>query len=283
VTASELWDWRRVVRAVLTAVAVLLATFIAVFPIYWMLVTAMQPDADLFQATPNFLPNLEELSVFGRVFTERPVGKWMLNSFLVSAGAAGLSLLLSVTTAYALSRFRFAGKGFFGFILIFTQMVPTVLLMVPLFILFARTGVLNTRVALVLVNTAFITPITIWILKGYYDSIPIELEEAAMVDGCTRIGALVRIVLPLARPALVASLVIAFFEAWNEFGFAVTFVQDQDLWVTSVGLASWIGWLTVSTDVMMAGAIVFSVPSLLFFLFLQRFLVSGLAAGAVRG
>jgi multiple sugar transport system permease protein len=277
------WGLEGVLRAILIYAAVIFAVFVAVFPIYWMLVTAMQPDADLFQTTPNLLPNFNELGVFERVFTERPVGLWMLNSFLVSAGASVVSLLLSVTTAYALSRFRFAGKSAFGFLLIFTQMVPTVLLMVPLFIFFAKVDLLNTRLALILVNTAFITPITIWILKGYYDAIPVELEEAAMVDGCSRIGALIRIVLPLARPAVVACLVIAFFEAWNEFGFAVTFVQDQDLWVTSVGLASWIGWLTVSTDVMMAGAIVFSLPSLVFFLFLQRFLVTGLAAGAVRG
>jgi multiple sugar transport system permease protein len=277
------WSARETLPRVLIYLAALFAVFVAVFPVYWMLVTAMQPDAELFRTTPNFVPNFSEFSVFERVFTERPVGQWMLNSFLVSAGASVLSLLLSITTAYALSRFRFAGKSAFGFLLIFTQMVPTVLLMVPLFIFFANVDLLNTRVALILVNTAFITPITIWILKGYYDAIPVELEEAAMVDGCTRIGALVRIVLPLARPAVVACLVIAFFEAWNEFGFAVTFVQDQDLWMTSVGLASWIGWLTVSTDVMMAGAIVFSLPSLAFFLFLQRFLVTGLAAGAVRG
>jgi multiple sugar transport system permease protein len=248
-----------------------------------MLVTAMQSGADLFQWPPNFLPNPEEVRVFERVFTERPVGLWILNSFIVGLGASLVSLLLSITTAYALSRFRFAGKRVFGFVLIFTQMVPTVLLMVPLFALFRNMGILNTLTGLVLANTAFVTPITIWILKGYYDSIPVELEEAAMIDGCTRMGALVRIVLPIARPAIAASAMIAFFEAWNEFAFAVTFVQDQDLWVTSVGLASWIGWLTVSTDVMMAGAIVFSLPSLLFFLFLQRYLVSGLAAGAVRG
>jgi multiple sugar transport system permease protein len=270
-------------HAALILLGVTVAIFVAIFPIYWMLVTAMQSGADLFKLPPNFLPDSDEFRVFERVFTERPVGRWILNSFIVGVGASALSLLLSITTAYALSRFRFPGKSFFGFLLIFTQMVPTVLLMVPLFITFRNIGILNTLTGLVLVNTAFVTPITIWILKGYYDSIPVELEEAALLDGCSRFGALVRIVIPIARPAIAACLMIAFFEAWNEFAFAVTFVQDQDLWVTSVGLASWIGWLTVSTDVMMAGAIVFSLPSLLFFLFLQRYLVSGLAAGAVRG
>ena len=277
------WRARAFGHAALILAGVVVAVVVAVFPVYWMLVTAMQSGADLFKWPPNFLPDPEEVRVFERVFTERPVGRWILNSFIVGVGASVLSLLLSITTAYALSRFSFAGKRAFGFILIFTQMVPTVLLMVPLFVLFRNMGILNTLTGLVLANTAFVTPITIWILKGYYDSIPIELEEAALLDGCTRFGALIRIVLPIARPAIAACLMIAFFEAWNEFAFAVTFVQDQDLWVTSVGLASWIGWLTVSTDVMMAGAIVFSLPSLLFFLFLQRYLVSGLAAGAVRG
>ena len=277
------WNVREFGHAALILLGVTVAIFVAIFPIYWMLVTAMQSGADLFKLPPNFLPDPDEFRVFERVFTERPVGRWILNSFIVGVGASALSLLLSITTAYALSRFRFPGKSFFGFLLIFTQMVPTVLLMVPLFITFRNIGILNTLTGLVLVNTAFVTPITIWILKGYYDSIPVELEEAALLDGCSRFGALVRIVIPIARPAIAACLMIAFFEAWNEFAFAVTFVQDQDLWVTSVGLASWIGWLTVSTDVMMAGAIVFSLPSLLFFLFLQRYLVSGLAAGAVRG
>lgn len=277
------WAWGRFAHGAIICGGILLAILIAVFPVYWMLVTAMQSGRDLFQWPPRFLPNPDEILIFQRVFTERPVGRWIVNSFIVGIGASVLSLLLSITTAYALSRFRFHGKSLFGFILIFTQMVPTVLLMVPLFVLFRQLGLLNTLSGLVLANTAFITPITIWILKGYYDSIPVALEEAALLDGCSRIGALLRIVLPLARPAIVACLMIAFFEAWNEFAFAVTFVQDQDLWVTSVGLASWIGWVTVSTDVMMAGAIVFSLPSLLFFLFLQRYMVSGLAAGAVRG
>ena len=177
------WNSQRLLRGTLITLAAVAATCVSVFPIYWMLVTAMQSDADLFKTTPNFFPNPREVNVFVRVFTERPVGQWMLNSFIVSVGASVLSLVLSITAAYAMSRSPLSlAKASFGFVLIFTQMVPTVLLMVPLFILFANLHLLNTRLALILVNTAFITPITIWILKGYYDAIH-KLEEAAMVDG----------------------------------------------------------------------------------------------------
>jgi multiple sugar transport system permease protein len=248
-----------------------------------MIVTAMQTGADLFLWPPKFFPNFKELIVFKELFTTQPIGRWLFNSMIVGIFSAIASVILSIFCAYSLSRFRFRGSIFFSLLLVFTQMLPTVLLIVPLFIVFKQLHLLNRLLCLILANTAFIVPITVWILKSYFDTIPKEIEDAAFIDGCNRLEVLIHIILPLAKPAIVASLVIAFFEAWNEFAFAVTFIGDQNLWVASVGLASWIGWLTTPIEIMMAGATVFALPSIIFFLVLQKYLVSGLAAGAVKG
>ena len=274
---------RRVAWGVILGIGLVVTCLISAFPFYWMLVTALQTGATLFSATPSFLPDLSQTGVFKVLLIERPVGRWMLNSAVVSLGSSLLSLALSITTAYALSRFDFIGKRALALALVFSQMLPTVLLLLPLFTLFQRLHLLNTLTCLVIANAAFITPVSIWILKSYFDTVPIEIEEAAQIDGASRLKILGHVVLPIARPAIVTCGIIAFFEAWNEFALAVTLVQEQERWVTSVGLASWIGRLTTPTEMMMAGAALFALPSILAFLFLQRHIISGLSAGAVRG
>jgi multiple sugar transport system permease protein len=261
---------------------VVAAVGFAVLPVYWMLVTAVQRGTDLYVWPPRLFPNLREVGVFVRLFETQPIGQWLLNSLLIGCGAASLSVVLAIFAAYSLSRFRYWGRGPLSFLLLLTQMLPSTVLIVPLFIFFREVGLLNTRAALILVNTAIIAPITVWILKAFFDTIPVEIEEAAQVDGCSRLDVLRRITLPLSAPAVVAAFAIGFFEAWGEFAFALTLVSDQSLWVTSVGLASWIGYLTTPVEIMMSGAVVFTLPAVLFFLVLQRQLVSGLAAGAIR-
>ena len=259
-----------------------LALVFALLPVYWMVVTAVQRTADLYAWPPRLIPNVQELGVFGRLFATQPIGRWLANSFVVGSGAATLAVATSVFGAYSLSRFRYRGRGTAGFLLLLTQMLPTAVLIVPLFVLFNGVGLLDSRLGLILANAAITAPITVWLLKAFFDAIPIEIEEAAMVDGCSRLSVLRRITLPLSMPALVTAFAIGFFEAWNEFVFAVTFVSDQSLWVTSVGLASWIGYLETPIEIMMSGAVVFTLPSVVVFLILQRRLVAGLVAGAIR-
>jgi len=273
---------RRIARWIGLYVLVLAAVIFAVLPVYWMLVTAVQRGTDLYVWPPRLHPNLHEAAVFVRLLETQPIARWLVNSLAVGCGAAFLSVVLSVFAAYSLSRFRYRGRGLLSFLLLLTQMLPSTVLIVPLFIFFREVNLLNTRAALILANSAIIAPITVWILKAFFDTIPTEIEEAGLVDGCSRLGVLRRITLPLSAPAVVAAFAIGFFEAWGEFAFALTFVSDQSLWVTSVGLASWIGYLTTPVEIMMSGAVVFTLPSVLFFLILQRQLVSGLAAGAIR-
>jgi multiple sugar transport system permease protein len=202
---------------------------------------------------------------------------------MVSAGVAVIAVLLSTPGAYALSRYRRKGWGSFGFMLLLTQMLPGIVIITPLFILFRQAHILNTLGALVAVDVAFTAPIVLWVIKGFFDTIPFEIEEAAFLDGCTPLATLLRIAVPLSAPALAGAFTIAFFTAWNEYLFALVMVSDQSRWVASVGVASWIGELSTPTEVMMAGAVVFAIPSVFLFMYLQRYLILGTAKiGSIR-
>jgi multiple sugar transport system permease protein len=274
--------WRAAPRAV---GVYLLATLFAVgaaFPLYWMVVAALQPGKELFSYPPRLLPQLAEMGVFGRLFATQPMLLWLGNTVVIAASVALLSVSLAVWAAYALSRFRFRGRRGIQFVLLLTQMLPSTVLIVPLFILFRRLHLLNTRSAIVLAQAALVAPIAVWIIKAFMDTIPREIEEAALMDGCSRVEVLRRVTLPLAAPSVVASFAMCFFEAWNIFVYALTFAPDRELWVSAVGLASWIGELTTPVEVMMSGAVVFTIPSIVVFLALQQRLVGGLSAGAIQ-
>jgi multiple sugar transport system permease protein len=254
----------------------------AAFPVYWMLVAALQNGKDVFVFPPRLIPNLAEVGVFRQLFATQPMLLWIWNTTLIATGVASLSVLLAVPAAYALSRFRMVGASGIQFVLLLTQMLPSTVLIVPLFILFRQLHLLNTRTAIILAQGALVAPIAVWIIKAFIDAIPPEVEEAGLIDGCSRLMVLRRITLPLALPSVVASFAMSFFEAWNVFVYALTFAPDKELWLTSVGLASWIGELTTPVEIMMSGAVVFTVPSVVVFLALQRRLVSGLSTGAIK-
>lgn len=256
---------------------------LAIFPVYWMFVTALTPDSKLFGSGVSFLPNLLNLNVFVDALKDGQVLGWLLNSFIVAAGTTILSIGLGVPLGYALSRFRFRGKVAVGLMLLFTQMLPEALLVVPLFSLFRRFGLLNSLQGLILADTAFALPVVALILKGAIDGVPHELDEAVRVDGGHPMTILTKIILPLIGPAVAASAVIAFFSAWNEYVFAVTFVFDKSLQPTSVGVAGFIGEQDVSIQSIMAVALLFTLPAVIFYLFAQRYVVSGMTAGAVKG
>lgn len=265
----------------LTGVLALLG--VAVFPLYWMLVTALTPSPELFSDTPNALPKLSEIGVFREMFASVPIGTWLVNSFLVAAGTTVLTLLLAVLPAYALSRFQFRGKGLLGFALFATQMLPEAMLVVPLYAIFGRLGLLNTIPGLVLADTAFAVPVVTWILKGAIDAIPIEIEEAARMDGCNRIDIVLGVTLPLIAPTLAAASVIAFFQGWNEYVFAQTLISTEALRTASVGLASFVGELSTPIHVVMAVGVLYTLPAVCFYLLVQRYVVAGMTAGSVKG
>lgn len=253
------------------------------FPMYWMLTTALSSNNELYGDGQVPFPQLQHLPQLVIEMAEVPFMRWFGNSVFIATGTAVLSLVLGSLAGYALSRFRFHGKGVIGFLLFITQVLPEALILVPLYGLFISLGLLNNLTGLVIANTGFALPVAAFILKGAMDAIPFEIEESAMIDNCPRISVLSMIILPLIMPSIAAAAVTSFFSGWNEFLFASTFLLDQSQWPASVGLASFIGQYSTPLPAVMASALMFSVPAIVFFLLVQRKMVSGLTAGAVKG
>ncbi|MEU7750262.1 carbohydrate ABC transporter permease [Micromonospora sp. NPDC049171] len=264
-------------------VAVLVVLGVAVFPLYWMFVTALSSNSDLFADRPRLTPDLGQFGVFVDALAEGKAAGWLLNSLIIAVGTMVVSVGLGIPLGYALSRFSFAGKAVLTVVLLFTQMLPEALMVVPLFALFRRFELLDSLTGLVLVNSAFVLPIVALILKGAIDGIPKELEEAARADGARPFTTLTRINVPLIAPSIAATAVIAFFHAWNEYVFAVTFIFNPDLQPASVGIANFIGELGTPIQTVMAVAFLFTLPAVGFYLLVQKYVVSGMTAGAVKG
>ena len=274
---------RNLGRGVRTLLALILV-ILAGFPLYWIVNTALTPAAALYKGEQSLIPNLGRVAnLFSVLVTDSPFLRWMGNSAVVAVGTTISSLLMATLAAYALSRYRFVGKGVLGFGFFATQMLPEALLVVPLYSLFASLGLLNELYGLVLVNTAFAMPVAMFILKAAMDSIPYEMEESARVDGCGALSILQIMVVPLIAPSMAAAAVITFFDGWNEYLFATTFITDRDKWTASTGLASFIGEFITPLDVVFSAAFVFTIPAVIFFLIMQRKIVSGLTAGSVKG
>jgi multiple sugar transport system permease protein len=267
----------------LRIVAVLVVMGIAVFPLYWMFVTALSSDSDLFASEARLLPDFSHFGVFVDALAEGETLRWLRNSLVVAAGTTTLSIGLGIPLGYALSRFSFRGKVVTTVVLLLTQMLPEALMVVPLFSLFNRFNLLDSLTGLILANGAFVLPITALILKGAIDGVPRELEEAGRVDGARPFTLLVRINVPLIAPSIAAAAVIAFFHAWNEYVFAVTFIYSPEMQPASVGIASFIGEVGTPVQTVMAVAFMFTLPAVAFYLFAQKYVVAGMTAGAVKG
>jgi multiple sugar transport system permease protein len=272
-------EWRHALRMMV----VMGMLGLTAFPIYWMMVTSMTASADLFASPTHLTPDFSQWTVFRKVFDETPVALWLKNSAIVAFGTTVLSLALAVLPAYALSRFRFAGVGLLGLGLFVTQMLPEAMLVVPLYAIFGQLSLLNSLTGLILVNTAFTVPVITWILKGAIDGLPVDIEEAASIDGCSRMGTVLLIVVPLIAPSLAATAVIAFFHGWNEYVFAQTLISDQNLRTASVGLAGFVGELSTPLHSVMAIGLMYTLPAVFFYLLVQRYVVAGMTAGSVKG
>ena len=275
---------RRNLSIGMRTVLALLLVLLAGFPVYWMINTAMTPVGDLYANKQQLVPDFSRtLSVFQVLVGDSPFLRWLANSAFVAAGTTLLSLLLASLAAYALSRYKFVGKGLMSFGFFATQMLPEALLVVPLYSMFMSLGLLNELYGLVLVNTAFAMPVAVFLLKSAMDTVPYEIEESARVDGCNPLMILQVMFIPLIAPSLAAAAVITFFDGWNEYLFATTFIHDSANWVASTGLASYIGEFTTPLDTVFSAAIVFTIPAAVFFLLMQRKIVAGLTAGSVKG
>lgn len=262
---------------------VAIVSVLTIFPIYWMLVSTFQPSKYTLHYPPPLFPQEITFNQFSELFANHPVALWLTNSFLIATMTMLLCMALTVLGAYALSSLRWRGRSLFGLFLLVTQMLPEILIVIPLYIIYRQLNLLDRLPALSLVNTAFVLPICIWILKGVFDTIPSEVLDAAVVDGCTELNALWSIVLPLSAPGLVAVAVVSFFSAWNEFLFAVIMLSSAELQPASVGLTTLKATGYTPVEQYMAAGLIFSILPVLFYLFMQRYIVAGLTAGAVKG
>jgi multiple sugar transport system permease protein len=257
---------------------------IVLFPVYWMIVTSLLPSSIVLSRDPPLLPPLANVSLdaFVTVFRRRPVLTWILNSTLVAVGSTAVSLMIATLAGYSLSRWQTRAQKVAGAALLLTKMLPGSLIVVPFFVMFTTAHLIDTRAALVAANVAVGVPFATWMMKGFFDTLPRELEQAAAIDGCTPLQALWYVILPLARPGLAACAIYLAIVAWSEFVFARTLVTKADLWTVTVGLQSFVGEYLVDWPALMAAGVVSLAPMLVLFLLLEPFIVSGLTSGAVK-
>lgn len=274
---------RKLATKIALYAAVIVISIVTFFPIYWMMVSTFQPNQYTLRYPPPLIPREIDVTQFAQTFTHHPVALWLRNSFMIAVMAMLISTALSVFGAYALSSLRWKGRSSFGLFLLVTQMLPEILVLIPLYVIYRQFNMLNSLPALSLVNTAFVLPICIWILKGVFDTIPGEVLDAAVVDGCTDLSVIWNIVLPLSTPGLVAVAVVSFFSAWNEFLYASIMLGNARLMPASVGLSTLKAIASTPVEQYMAAGLVFSILPVLFYLAMQRYIVSGLTAGAVKG
>lgn len=279
---------RRRVESVGFAVVVLAVCAITFFPIYWMVITTVQPTSNTLHYPPSLIPRSFDFSAYTDLFAEEPIERWILNSVYLALVTTVICVLLSVIGGYALSSFRWKGKGFFAVFLLVTQMLPEALVVVPIFEIYTDFPLIHRDIrgslpALALIDAAFILPICVWIMKNLFDTVPHEIREAALVDGSTPLRVLFQIVMPITAPGLVAVGVVAFFYAWNEYLFAQILIQSQSDFPASVGLASMITMLDTPIQRLLAAGLVFAIPPVIFYILMQRYIVAGIASGAVKG
>lgn len=276
-------DYRKAFGLLVTYVLLLSAVTVVLFPVFWMASSSLKPDPELFARNQTMLPINWTLQNYRNVWLNTDFPAYFWNSFKVAAISTALSVFVSMYAAYALARIRFTGRYAYGLLLLVTQMFPHILLVIPLFIIIRNIGLFNTHAALVIAYTAFSLPFNIWLLRGFFEAIPEELEDAAAIDGASMLGTFHRIILPLAGPGLAAVTMFSFIRAWNEFLFALVFLQSHELFTLPIGLASFQEEFTFRWDLIMAGAGIITLPVLFFFLLMQRFIVQGLLGGAVKG
>ncbi len=275
---------RRVAPVDILRVAAIVAVCAVVFfPVYWMLLSAIQPTEYSLSYPPPLLPKGFNWAAYAQLFADKPIGRWLVTSIFVALLVVAATLLLVVPAAYALSRLHWTGRSAFGLMLLFTQMMPAAVVVAPVLALYRAFGWTDNLVALALLHTAFVVPLCVWVLKSSFDAIPKEIVEAALIDGCNRLSVLPRIFLPLAKPGLVAVSVIAFFASWNEYLFASTLIVRNELYTASLGIATLMTQLDTPLFVLMAAGVVFSVMPVLFYMAIQRHVLRGLTAGSVKG
>lgn len=264
-------------------VLVLVSLLLVMFPFYWMLNTSLKPASEIFLSPPTFISPNWSLDAYVTVLTQRPFARYFLNSLVVTLGTTVLSVTLAAFAAYGFTRFFPRGATPFVVFLLFTKMLPETLLIIPYFQLMSSVGLLNSYLALILAYSSFALPFSVWMLIGFFRSIPRDIDEAAKIDGASYLQTFFLVILPLARPGLVAVALFTFLIAWNSYLWALVLTTDASMHVLSVGVANMVGEYRVQWNELMAAAVIAAAPVMLLFSFLEKHLVNAITSGAVKG
>lgn len=274
---------RRVIKIFNCYIPLAVLTVITLFPFYWFVITSFKEESSIMQMPMRYLPVPFTLENYKYMLSSLGFDRYFLNSLFVAVLTTVAIMIIAIWGGFALSRYKFKGKKFTFFFLLITQMLPGVVILVPLFKIFVNLGLINNLWSLVLVNTTVNLPFCMIMMSGFFSSIPPTLEEAAQIDGCSIWKAIFKVVVPAVLPGLVSCGAFAFVNSWNEFVYALNFINDSKLFTLPVGLSMMKGEFTVNYGGLAAGTVVALIPVLLIFCYIQRYLVQGLSAGAVKG
>jgi multiple sugar transport system permease protein len=275
----RLWE---TVTAIFKHILVILALVFMLTPVIWLLSTSLKDRSEMFTFPLHLIPKHFFGDNYIKIWQQVPFAVYVKNSVVMATYSTMVTLVISSMAAYAFSRFRFKEKSLILQLILFTQMFPAVLLIIPLFIYLKNLGLLGSYSGLMITYLTFLVPFSTWALTNFFDGIPADLDEAALIDGCSRVNIIYRLILPISLPGLVSVGTYCFLTAWNEFIFSMIFMMDQEGWTLPVGLNALTGQFALDWGLLTAGGIICLVPAIIVVLFLQRYLIAGLMAGSVK-
>jgi len=276
-------NWRRLLGNLLTWLAGLAIVLFAIFPIVWALLTSLKEENAIITTVMQYIPTEITFDNYYSIWTRSNFPVLLWNSMVVTATTVVICAVIGTLASYAVARFQFSGRRGLMLFYLVIRMFPAVMIIIPLFILMRNLGLLDSRLGLALAYTTFLLPVFIWMMKGFFDAVPLELEDSARIDGCTRLGAMFRVILPLVLGGLVATAVFVAIGAWNEFLFALMMTTSTGSRTWPVGLQLMVGEFQLPWGTLAAGGIISIVPVVILFAIVQRALVRGITAGAVKG
>jgi len=258
--------------------------FVVTFPLLWMITTALKPQPELFAFPPTFLPKQPTLEYFARLLFETPFPRYFVNSVLVASATTAVVIVVATLGAHSLVRFDYPGRRLGAQAVLLTYLLPPVVLVLPLYLLMAWLGLVNTLMGLVLAYTTFALPFSLWLLRSFMASIPADLEAAALVDGAGRMGAFFDVILPQALPGIISTALFSFILAWNEYLYALILINEDAKKTLPPGVTTMLtGTFNIEWSLLMAASVMMSIPVIVAFAFLQKHLTRGFGAGAVKG
>lgn len=269
-------------KKALVVSAMIVLAFLVLLPVLWTISTSMKPLNEVNVCPPQWTSSTMSFKAYSDMFFYLPFSTYTLNSLIVACSATVLTLLIGCLAAFSFSRFTFAGKNVFLLIFLLSQMLPGASVIIPLFQLLQKIGLYDTYLGLILIHTAVLLPFVIWLMYGFFQTIPRDIEDAALIDGCSRIQALRKVILPLALPGIGATALFAFLGSWNEFFFALILTSSDSTRTIPVGIGLFVGEYLDVWNQMAAAAVLFSLPPLILFVLTRKTFIKGLVAGGCK-